>query len=113
MIEADTVIKGYASTREVTLDGAPLDPNPSQLVYNHSPDGFCWGYGGSGPAQLALAIMLQLVPDEAVAVGMHQAFKRDFLEPMNMGDDFELKGAELIRWLEKKPIAKAFAKVLH
>jgi len=25
-------------------------------LWNHSPDGFEWGYGGSGPAQLALAI---------------------------------------------------------
>jgi hypothetical protein len=26
-------------------------------IANHSPDGFEWGYGGSGPAQLALAIL--------------------------------------------------------
>lgn len=26
-------------------------------VYNHSPTGFEWGYGGSGPAQTALAIL--------------------------------------------------------
>jgi len=35
-----------------------LDPKPSQMLYNHSPDGFEWGYAGSGPAQLALAILL-------------------------------------------------------
>jgi len=39
----------------VTVDGAPLDPR-ADLV-NHSPDGFAWGYPGSGPAQLALAIL--------------------------------------------------------
>lgn len=33
----------------------PLDPK-LKLV-NHSPTGFSWGYGGSGPAQLALAIL--------------------------------------------------------
>jgi hypothetical protein len=27
-------------------------------VTNHSPDGFEWGYGGSGPAQLALAMCI-------------------------------------------------------
>jgi hypothetical protein len=27
-------------------------------VSNHSPDGFEWGYGGSGPAQLALALCI-------------------------------------------------------
>lgn len=35
-----------------------LDPRRSQKLWNHSPDGFEWGYGGSGPAQLALAILL-------------------------------------------------------
>jgi hypothetical protein len=46
--------------REVFLDGKWLDPRPSQKYHNHSPDGFNWGYAGSGPAQLALAIMLKL-----------------------------------------------------
>ena len=27
-------------------------------IRNHSPTGFEWGYGGSGPAQLALAILV-------------------------------------------------------
>ena len=51
-------LKGIASTREIYLDGKYLDPARSQKAWNHSPDGFNWGYGGSGPAQLALAIML-------------------------------------------------------
>jgi len=28
-------------------------------VRNHSPSGFEWGYGGSGPAQLALALLVE------------------------------------------------------
>ena len=46
--------------RNVWLDGKKLDPRPSQNYINHSPDGFNWGYGGSGPSQLALAIVLNL-----------------------------------------------------
>jgi hypothetical protein len=46
--------------RKVFLDEKYLSPIPSQKYHNHSPDGFNWGYGGSGPAQLALAIMLKL-----------------------------------------------------
>jgi len=42
------------------LDNKLLDPKESQTYHNHSPDGFNHGYGGSGPAQLALAIMLEL-----------------------------------------------------
>lgn len=40
-------------------DDAEEQPLPLCLhVANHSPSGFEWGYGGSGPAQLALAILL-------------------------------------------------------
>ena len=31
---------------------------------NHSPTGFSWGYGGSGPAQLALAICADVYGDK-------------------------------------------------
>lgn len=30
-----------------------------QDIANHSPDGVAWGYEGSGPAQFALAVMVQ------------------------------------------------------
>jgi hypothetical protein len=39
----------------VTVDGELLPPRTD--LRNHSPTGFEWGYGGSGPAQLALAIL--------------------------------------------------------
>lgn len=60
---------------QVFLDGARLDPGPSQRLWNHSPDGFAWGYGGSGPAQLALALLLAVTGDDAVSVSLHQQFK--------------------------------------
>jgi hypothetical protein len=53
-------LKGDWETRRVWLDGQELTPEKSQATRNHSPDGFAWGYGGSGPAQLALAICLKI-----------------------------------------------------
>jgi hypothetical protein len=41
---------GFADTRDVWLDNKKLNPGPSQAIWNHSPDGFNWGYHGSGPA---------------------------------------------------------------
>ena len=35
---------------------------------NHSPTGFSWGYRGSGPAQLGLAICAHVLQDDARAV---------------------------------------------
>ncbi len=40
-------IEGDYDTREVRIDGVLLDPRPSQEVWNHSPDGFAWGYEGA------------------------------------------------------------------
>lgn len=52
-----------------------LDAAPGQQLYNHSPDGFEWGYGGSGPAQLALSLLLDYTGDAEVALQFYQAFK--------------------------------------
>ena len=53
-------MKTYTGTRSesgviVLVDGRPLDPRLDWQ--NHSPAGFEWGDGGTGSAQLALAIM--------------------------------------------------------
>lgn len=56
-------------------DGArrPLDLRTD--LWNHSPDGFEWGYGGSGPAQLALALLADVTGDGELAARQHQDFK--------------------------------------
>jgi hypothetical protein len=71
-------IEGDFLTRKVWINGKLLKPGPSQKVWNHSPDGFNWGYGGSGPAQLALAILLLFV-DPETAQQYHQDFKFCFV----------------------------------
>jgi hypothetical protein len=55
-----------------------LSPKRSLRVFNHSPSGFEWSYQGSGPAQLALAILLDAFPQHGSdwAVRLHQEFKR-------------------------------------
>jgi hypothetical protein len=49
--------------------------NPSRELRNHSPTGFEWGYGGSGPAQLALAILAEHLGDDHAALKLYQDFK--------------------------------------
>lgn len=51
----------------------PLDPRLD--LQNHSPSGFSWGYGGSGPAQLALAILADFLNDDQRALALYQHFK--------------------------------------
>lgn len=78
----DHVLKGLFSSRQVWLDGKQLFPHRSQKHYNHSPDGFNWGYGGSGPSQLALAITLELTGKPTG----YQQFKWDFIANLPQTD---------------------------
>lgn len=73
-LPSDLLVDGDKETREVHINGKHLRPERSQKVRNHSPDGFNWGYGGSGPAQLALAILLEYLPHED-ACNLYQDFK--------------------------------------
>lgn len=85
--------------RRVWLDDQELLPARSLAVSNHSPDGFEWGYGGSGPTQLALAIMLELVPDVRLAQSLYQQFKWDFIASIE-GDEFVM-GINAGDWMKK------------
>lgn len=51
-------------------------PLPLRLdLYPHSPAGFEWGYGGSGPSQLALALCADALGDGERALRVYQHFK--------------------------------------
>lgn len=91
-----------------------VSPRRSQRVWNHSPTGFELGYGGSGPAQLALAILLEAGLPKDHAVRLHQAFKMRFVAPATGGIDllrsdvltwaFDQDAGEMIPWLQQKGI---------
>lgn len=57
-------------------------------IRNHSPTGFEWGYGGSGPAQLALALCVDAA-GEKVARVVYQEFKMRMIAPLQ-GDAWTL-----------------------
>lgn len=82
-------------------EGQPYTNVPRMYVH-HSPDGFEWGYGGSGPADLALNICeiavahMNILPADAMyrvglwddstcsgeAWALHQDFKWKFIAPV-------------------------------
>lgn len=94
----DTVraIRG-AVEPEVTVGGEPLDWRASLAVRNHSPTGPEWGYEGSGPSQLALAVLLA-VTDRETAERRHQEFKRDVIARINEAE-WSLPLRDVRRWL--------------
>ena len=86
---------------EVTVDGKPLLPENSLKVRNHSPDGFSWGYAGSGPAQLALGILLAAGIRPPTALEYYQEFKREFLVDVKSLGPLDLE-VDPVAWLERK-----------
>lgn len=84
------IIEGTAETRQVFINGVELRPERSQKLRNHSPDGFCWGYAGSGPSQLALAILLEVTDDEKYALTHYQRFKVEVVEKLKIDKDFQI-----------------------
>jgi hypothetical protein len=70
-MSAEKIYRGYRKM-ELDLEGKPMTSkcivtveskgrkrllSPRLDIRRHSPTGFEWGYGGSGPAQLALALV--------------------------------------------------------
>ena len=84
----------------------------------HSPDGFEWGYHGSGPADLALALLVDYLRERpprngwvagerfsrwsvaSLAFRHHQSFKRDLIA--RWGEGWELEDAQIEVWLSTR-----------
>lgn len=71
----------------------------SLQVVNHSPDGFEWGYGGSGPAQLAMGLLLDVGVDEETARKLYQRFKDSCIA--GLGETWSMTDADILEWVER------------
>jgi len=80
---------------EVTVDGKPL-----KHIVHHSPNGFEWGYSGSGPADLALSILADYLGDYNKAWLWHQHFKFCFVAGFSE-PGWELTGSEINKYLQE------------
>lgn len=69
----------------------PLHAGPSQKLWNHSPTGFEWGYGGSGPAQLALAILLDALGRGPFTVSSKFVDEHRSLSPRNVAQQLAIR----------------------
>jgi hypothetical protein len=96
-------VTASVSTREGTK---PLDPRLD--LANHSPTGFGWGYFGSGPSQLALAILADCLGDDERAVRLHIQFKDCLVGCLNRDSGWTLTEDEVlkvVKTLEQEPVS--------
>ena len=87
--------------------GRPFVLDPRHDLANHSPDGFSWGFSGSGPAQLALAILAHYFTNldnrraytrkaaEHKALQLYQTFKAAVIAAMDQESDWTLTAADV------------------
>lgn len=93
-----------------TVDGKRWANLPMYLdEVNHSPTGFEWGYGGSGPSQLAYAILrvryeiiFHYTPEESKARAMknYQHFKECVIARIK-SDEWTLTSEDIRKWWAK------------
>jgi uncharacterized protein DUF6166 len=74
--------------------------NPRLDLRNHSPTGFEWGYGGSGPAQLALAILADHLGADEEATDLYQRFKFRVIAGLD-GATWQLSSADIEAFLDQ------------
>jgi len=94
--------RGMVSHLVTVNDGKDTKMLPDcTSIRNHSPTGFEWGYGGSGPAQLALAILVDLIGEEK-ALPLYQKFKFAMIATLSRSDDWKLTEEEIRRWVDEE-----------
>lgn len=89
------------------INGEAVVEGIEPVIVYHSPTGFEWGYPGSGPADLALNILLKVTKDSYQAQRLHQQFKDDFIVPMPE-EGGEILIDDVKRWLAKHGVYNTF-----
>lgn len=74
---------------------SPYPMQERQDIVNHSPTGIAWGYGGSGPAQCALAILSDYLGDEQRARVLYQDFKFNVVAALPKNSEWTLTGLQI------------------
>ena len=106
----DKTYKGYnqdghaASTHLVTVSqvGVPGFSYHEELLEHHvrhSPDGFSWGYAGSGPAELARSLLWDYLGAEPQPF-VYQAFKSSFVAQWPQDGNWEMTSTKIQEWLD-------------
>ncbi len=100
--EAMTRVEPIVMRRDTRsrMEGGEAVVNIPQILVAHSPSGFEWGYGGSGPADLALNV-LALFVETPEAWRLHQDFKADVIAYVQDRGG-TLSAPDVVRWIEDR-----------
>ena len=87
-------------------DGVPKSLDPCLHIRAHSPDGFAWSYSGSGPHQLALALLCHALKGHPDRFDLARKHYRDLvtevITKMPIDQGFEIEAPEIVAWVKRK-----------
>jgi hypothetical protein len=88
---------GNSSDQQVFVirDGQVKSLSPRHDLRNHSPYGFNWGYSGSGPAQLSLAMLMEVLQDWIRVQRIYQTFKERLIAQIPQHVNWTADGADV------------------
>lgn len=78
------------------MNGKQLDPRLD--LWEMSPTGFNWGYGGAGPSQLALAILAHAAGDQ-VALAEWYRFRQEVIKQLDIQQPFAFSAKDVEAFL--------------
>jgi hypothetical protein len=111
-MEKSIVFTGIVKDRKLYCDGVEIK-NDTSLI-NHSPDGFMWGYNGSGPAQCSFMILFTYFTKvkgyaKAEALrkthALYQDFKFGIISKQSSDEDFMLPAFWIDHWIAYREVA--------
>ncbi len=93
----------YSSDVSITIDGVDFEKSmleESLKLRYHSPTGFNWGYSGSGPHQLALALLLHVTNDPYITESHYGNFVMEYVS--QWGNNWEITDEQIKTWVASK-----------
>lgn len=94
--------EGYKADRFewfVQKNGSRFRVGVSQKIQNLSTDGFSWGYIGSGPSQLSLALLVDTGLETSRALLLHNLFLWRVVSGWDIDGGWKITTEEICQWV--------------
>lgn len=92
---------GASTYRVHVSEGCVLRPlRMRRDLRDHSPTGYCWGYLGSGPAALALALCADALGDDGRALRVYQTFKAKVVAALRQDEEWTISARSVVKVCE-------------
>lgn len=94
--------EGYKTDKfewKVQKNGSRFRADARRKIQNLPLDGFSWGYIGSGPSQLSLALLVDAGLEESKAMALHNLFLWRVVSSWDINGEWKITTDEICQWV--------------